>query len=245
MNKKVFTFLIPCFNCDKFIFANSLKLIKKINLTKINYNLIFLNDGSTDNTLTELEKIKPKSKVKIISFANNSGKSSIIKFALKKCKDGVVILYDCDLPYFKYLTRLINLLKEGEKFVIIDRRAIKSKLDKSQLNFYQIFRYFISKYVNLVICTFITKNFKGDTQSGLKGFNIDKKLKKQKFVSVKFFLDAELIAYFANKNVKISSSPIDYKISKKSSIKIFDLNNLVYLYELLKIIIFSSVKLRN
>ena len=58
MNKKVFTFLIPCFNCDQFIFKNSLKLIKKINQSKIHYKLIFLNDGSTDNTLAELKKIK-------------------------------------------------------------------------------------------------------------------------------------------------------------------------------------------
>ena len=62
MSKKVFTFLIPCFNCDQFIFKNSLKLIKKINQSKINYKVIFLNDGSTDNTLAELKKIKLKKK---------------------------------------------------------------------------------------------------------------------------------------------------------------------------------------
>ena len=130
MSKKVFTFLIPCFNCDQFIFRNSLKLIKKINQTKIHYNLIFLNDGSTDDTLIELKKIKSKKNIKIISFKNNSGKSTILKFALKKCQEGIVILYDCDLPYFSYLTKLIGLLKKGEKFVTIDRRALDSKFDK-------------------------------------------------------------------------------------------------------------------
>jgi len=245
MNKKVFTFLIPCFNCDKFIFKNSLKLIKKIKKTKIHYNLIFLNDGSTDDTLTELKKIKSKKNIKIISFKNNSGKSTILKFALKKCGEGIVILYDCDLPYFGYLTKLISLLKKGEKFVTIDRRAYDSKFDKSKLNFYQISRYLVSKCVNIVISNLITKNFKGDTQSGLKGFYIDKKFKKEEFISTKFFLDAEIISYFTNRNVKIFSIPINYKISKQSSIKIFDLNNFVYLYELIKVIIFGLVKFRN
>ena len=245
MSKKVFTFLIPCFNCDQFIFKNSLKLIKKINQSKINYKIIFLNDGSTDNTLAELKKIKLKKKIKIISFKNNSGKSTVLKLALKKCQNGIVILYDCDLPYFKYLTKLIDLLKKGENFVTIDRRALDSKFDKSKLNFYQISRYLISKCVNIIISNLIVKNFKGDTQSGLKGFYIDKKFKKQKFISTKFFLDAEIISYFTKKNVKISSIPINYKISKQSSIKILNLSNFIYLYELIKIIIFGLVKFRN
>tara|TARA_B100000123_G_scaffold272380_1_gene254840 strand:- start:2318 stop:3055 length:738 start_codon:yes stop_codon:yes gene_type:complete len=245
MSKKVFTFLIPCFNCDQFIFRNSLKLIKKINQTKIHYNLIFLNDGSTDDTLIELKKIKSKKNIKIISFKNNSGKSTILKFALKKCQEGIVILYDCDLPYFSYLTKLIGLLKKGEKFVTIDRRALDSKFDKSKLNFYQISRYLISKGVNIIISNLITKNFQGDTQSGLKGFYIDKKFKKEEFISTKFFLDAEIISYFTNRNVKVYSIPINYKISKQSSIKILNLSNFVYLYELIKIIIFGLIKFRN
>ncbi len=245
MSKKVFTFLIPCFNCDQFIFRNSLKLIKKINQTKIHYNLIFLNDGSTDDTLVELKKIKSKKNIKIISFKNNSGKSTILKFALKKCQEGIVILYDCDLPYFSYLTKLIGLLKKGEKFVTIDRRALDSKFDKSKLNFYQISRYLISKGVNIIISNLITKNFQGDTQSGLKGFYIDKKFKKEEFISTKFFLDAEIISYFTNRNVKVYSIPINYKISKQSSIKILNLSNFVYLYELIKIIIFGLIKFRN
>ena len=42
----------------------------------------------------------------------------------------------------------------------------------------------------------LMKNFKGDTQSGLKGFYLNKRFKKQKFISKKFFLDAEIIAFF-------------------------------------------------
>ena len=82
------------------------------------------------------------------------------------------------------------------------------------------------------------KNFKGDTQSGLKGFYLTKKFKKQKFISKKFFLDAEIIAYFCNQNVKITSIPIKYEISKQSSIKIFNMANFIYALELLKIILF-------
>ena len=56
MNNKKFTFLIPCYNCENFIYRNSIQLINKIKKIKINFNLIFINDGSSDNTLRELKK---------------------------------------------------------------------------------------------------------------------------------------------------------------------------------------------
>ena len=235
--KKKFIFLIPCFNCEKFIFKNSKKLIKEINKNKINYELLFLNDGSSDNTLNELKKIKSLDKnIKIISNKKNFGKSSILKMALKNLSNCIVVFYDCDLPYFRYLTKLILMLKSGKKFVTIDRRSRKSKFDNNQQNIYQISRYIISKLVNITISHLLMKNYKGDTQSGLKGFQVDNKLNKQNFVSTKFFLDAEIISYYTKNNIRITSIPINYKISKQSSIKIFDFNNIIYLLELIKII---------
>lgn len=240
-NKK-FTFLVPCYNSEKFIYKNSIRLIKKIKKTKILYKLIFINDASSDNTLNILKKIKAKHKnISIISYKKNLGKSAALKKGLKRCKTNIVVFYDCDLPYFSYLEKLIKLLINGMQFVTIDRRSIKSKINKSKLNFYQIARYTISRIVNYIIATILIKNFKGDTQSGLKGFFLNNKFKKQKFISQKFFLDAEIIAYFCNENIKITSIPIKYEISKQSSIKIFNITNFIYILELLKIIIFTKL----
>jgi len=240
-NKK-FTFLVPCYNSEKFIYKNSIRLIKKIKKTKILYKLIFINDASSDNTLNILKKIKAKHKnISIISYKKNLGKSAALKIGLKRCKTNIVVFYDCDLPYFSYLEKLIKLLINGMQFVTIDRRSIKSKINKSKLNFYQIARYTISRIVNYIIATILIKNFKGDTQSGLKGFFLNNKFKKQKFISQKFFLDAEIIAYFCNENIKITSIPIKYEISKQSSIKIFNITNFIYILELLKIIIFTKL----
>ena len=188
MKKKKFTFLIPCYNSEKFIYKNSIKLIKKIKESKISYKLIFINDASSDNTLQVLKRIEAKSKnISIISYKKNLGKSAALKIGLKKCKTDIIVFYDCDLPYFSYLPRLIKLLVNNMQFVTIDRRSIKSEIDKSKLNLYQVARYRISKIVNYIITTIFIKNFKGDTQSGLKGFYLTNKFKKQKFISQKFF----------------------------------------------------------
>ena len=242
MKNKKFTFLIPCYNCENFIYQNSVKLIKKIKKTNISYKLIFINDASSDNTLQVLKKIEAKYKnISIISYKKNLGKSAALKIGLKKCKTDIVVFYDCDLPYFSYLLKLIKLLINDMQFVTIDRRSIKSKINKSKLNFYQIARYTISRIVNYIIAAMLMKNFKGDTQSGLKGFYLTNEFKKQKFISQKFFLDAEIIAYFCNENIKITSIPIKYEISKQSSIKIFNITNFIYILELLKIILFTKL----
>ena len=242
MKNKKFTFLIPCYNSEKFIYKNSIKLIKKIKETNISYKLIFINDASSDNTLQVLRKIEAKYKnISVISYKKNLGKSAALKIGLKKCKTDIVVFYDCDLPYFSYLPKLIKLLINDMQFVTIDRRSIKSKINKSKLNFYQIARYTISRIVNYIITAMIIKNFKGDTQSGLKGFYLNNKFKKQKFISQKFFLDAEIIAYFCNENIKITSIPIKYEISKQSSIEIFNITNFIYILELLKIILFTKL----
>lgn len=242
MKNKHFTFLIPSYNCEKFIVDNSSKLIKKINKTKINYKLIFINDGSTDNSLKELKKVKLKNQnISIISYKKNLGKSAALLIGLKKCKDQIVVFYDCDLPYFTYLPKVIELLRNGKEFVTIDRKALKSKIKKSKLNFYQISRFTISSIVNYIISATLIKKFKGDTQSGLKGFQLSRKFRKQKFISKKFFLDAEIISFFSDENIKITSIPIKYEISKQSSIKIFSMTNFIYILELIKIILFSKL----
>ncbi len=240
-----FSFLIPCYNCEKFILSNGIKLLKKIKINNINFEIFFLNDGSKDNSLKELKKLKKKYKIiKIVNFNINKGKSAVLKKNINKTKGNIIVFYDCDLPYFNYFNSVIKLLKKGYDFVTIDRRAIDSKFYYTNSNFYQIFRFFISKFVNILISFTILNKYSGDTQSGLKGFRVIKNLKNKKFISNKFFLDAEIISFFDRKNLKITSVPIKYKISKTSSIKILDLNNILYFYELFKIILNKSIKLR-
>ena len=111
MKNKNFTFLVPSYNCESFIYKNSLKLIRKINKSKISYKITFINDASSDNTLKELKRVKSKFKnISIISCKKNLGKSFAIRQGLKLAKSNYIILIDCDLPYFEKLILLIKKL---------------------------------------------------------------------------------------------------------------------------------------
>ena len=178
-----FSFLIPCYNCDKFILSNGIKLLNKIKKNNIKFEIFFLNDGSFDNSLVELKKLKKKyTFIKIINFNTNKGKSAVLKSGIKKISGNILVFYDCDLPYFSYFNKVIKLLQEGRSFVSIDRRSIRSKFNYTGSNFYQIFRFLISKFVNILISFTILDNYKGDTQSGLKGFKVIQNLKKKIYI---------------------------------------------------------------
>ena len=51
--------IIPCYNYENSVVANYDKL-KKINNIKENVEIIFIDDGSTDNTYKKLKKLQKK-----------------------------------------------------------------------------------------------------------------------------------------------------------------------------------------
>jgi len=230
---KEITFIIPCYNYEKFIIQNYLKLKKKILSYKIKYTIYYINDGSNDLTIKELYSIKDKN-IKIINNNINLGKSSSIIRALKLVKTDFVILLDCDLPYLNYLKKLINELDSSD-LVIINRRSPKSKILNSY-NFYQLVRRMLGTVIGKFIEIRHRLNVHGDTQSGLKGFKYISDFKSKKFISKYYFLDVEILKMFRKKNLQIKSIPVKYSVSKESNIKIFSFKNIKIFFELIKIL---------
>ena len=70
--EKLFSIIVPVYNTEKYLN----KCIDSIlNQTINNYEIIIINDGSTDNSLKKLSKYKNKDNIKIIN-QENKGLSS-------------------------------------------------------------------------------------------------------------------------------------------------------------------------
>jgi len=183
--------VIPCYNeYDRLLYEKYISFLKS---SKDIY-IIFVDDGSIDNTIEQLEKIKlfsPK-KVKILSNNTNKGKAHAVQmgmlYASKKLKSNKIGYLDADLSTpFKEIIRLSSLVSKNIKFVFGSRIL---KLDNEIIR--KKYRFIIGR----IIATIISKMLKisvYDTQCGCKvmNYNLIPDLFEEKFIS-KWLFDVEL-----------------------------------------------------
>ena len=230
--------IVPCYNYEEKIVYKIKKLKEKIKKYNIKYEILIIDDCSSDNTLLLLKKNFINSKnVKLLKNPTNKGKSYSVRRGLETSKYKHIILIDCDLAYFEKINEIINKLKKKYDFVSVNRKLKKSKLISKNLSFYQYLRHFLGQSVSNIIKFSLKLNIDAcDTQAGLKGLKKADFLKKNTFISNRFFLDLELTYLYIKNKKKIDFVPVKYDISKNSSIKIFDLKNFLILFELIKVI---------
>lgn len=98
MNSCKLSVVVPCFNEQEAvpIFYNE---VKKILVTlKEEYEIIFIDDGSSDKTLEEVKELSEKDKcVHYVSFSRNFGKEAAMYAGLKKATGDYVVIMDVDL----------------------------------------------------------------------------------------------------------------------------------------------------
>ena len=89
--KEAISILLPVFNDAKFI-KTAVKSVL-VN-TYSNYELIIVNDGSTDNSLEIINTIKDQ-RIKVFN-KSNSGLIETLNYGLKKCKNEIIMRMDGD-----------------------------------------------------------------------------------------------------------------------------------------------------
>ena len=123
MNNPIISIIAPCYNEEETI-EPFLRRIEEI-LTQINepYEIVFINDGSRDNTLNVLINAKQNFKnIRIINFSRNFGKEAALTAGLDKARGEAVIPIDVDLQDPPELIKeLVARWREGYDVVLAKR----------------------------------------------------------------------------------------------------------------------------
>jgi len=105
--------VIPIYNEE----ANIDKLTESIlaALSDVKYEVLFINDGSTDNSEKEIqEKIKVNSHIKLINLRRNYGQTAAMQAGFDHSKGEIIIPMDGDLQNDpKDIPMLIDKINEG------------------------------------------------------------------------------------------------------------------------------------
>lgn len=92
-----YSVVIPAFN-EQEVLPLSYPRLKKVMDKLGDYELIFINDGSRDDTLTLLKDIAANDEhVKVLSFSRNFGHQEAVSAGMAKSSGSAVIIIDCDL----------------------------------------------------------------------------------------------------------------------------------------------------
>jgi glycosyltransferase involved in cell wall biosynthesis len=101
MNQKdlFISIIIPCFN-EELVIAETYKRTAKVmkNIKAQGFEIIFINDGSKDATLSILKQIANEDKtVKILNFSRNFGHQPAVTAGISACIGDIAIIIDADL----------------------------------------------------------------------------------------------------------------------------------------------------
>jgi len=111
--------VVPCYNEEKNVNLFYNEFVKVFKNFKNNYEFVFVNDGSKDNTFAELKKIyeKGKENVKVVNFSRNFGKEAAMYAGLTEADGDYISIVDADLQQRpEVLLEMFNFLINNQSY---------------------------------------------------------------------------------------------------------------------------------
>ena len=202
MNKKL-SIIIPVYNEENTIQA----VLKKINESKINnldFEIIIINDGSTDGTL-KIIKENEKLFDQFINLEENNGKGFAIKNGLEFATGDYIILQDADLEYDpSEYSKLLNPIISNKADVVYGSRFLGNDERRVLYFWHTVGNKFLTLLSNMLSNLNLTdmevcyKVFKAEI---IKDINLQEN---------KFGFEPEITAKIAKKDIKIYEVGIKY-----------------------------------
>ncbi|BBB32350.1 glycosyl transferase family 2 [Thermotomaculum hydrothermale] len=151
--------IIPVYNEKENIDAFLSEVIEFCKSFSFPYEIIVVNDGSSDGTERILNDFKDE-KVRIIHHKHNIGNGGAVKTGIRNAKGEYVIMIDGDGQHYpKDIARILEKLEEGYHLVVGARDS------KSQASFFRAFGNFVYNKLASYVADFEIK----DLTSGLRG----------------------------------------------------------------------------
>lgn len=220
---KTLSFVIPAYNEQArikktFEALRRVKLFRGLKLTEV----IFVNDGSTDQTKIKINRFRIKNKIiariRLISYKQNMGKGFAVRSGMLASNSDYTLFFDADMSTpLSELDKFAPLMIQNTDVIFGTRRNSHSTVIKHQ----PLYREFMGK-----VFTMITRKALGvkttDFTCGFKAFS--KQATRQIFTKAVingWGYDAE-IAFLAKKiGLKIYEKPVIWINDERTKVKIY------------------------
>jgi dolichyl-phosphate beta-glucosyltransferase len=231
--------IIPCYNEEKIIYQNVIKVFNYLKEKFKNFEIIVVNDGSNDRTIEELRKLENFIPIKIIDNKKNQGKGKAVKDGILKSNCDVIMFVDADLPVrVEEIERFFNEIKKGYDIVIASRFLPGAKLIIPAKWYRRIAERIFMILRMIILNTFEIK----DTQCGFKMFRgeVAKKIFSKSKING-FAFESEIIFLAKKIGYKIKELPVWLQNPQESHVKIFK-DPFQMFFDLIRIRIYGFLK---
>ena len=130
--------ILPSYNEEKMIAKATERMAEILQPEKIDYELLFIDDGSRDNTWAQINEAAGKdSHVVGVHFSRNFGKEAAMFAGLEQAKGDCCVVIDCDLQHPpEKIVEMYRLWEQGYEVVegIKEDRGEESGLHKFAAN---------------------------------------------------------------------------------------------------------------
>ncbi|MEX2682391.1 MAG: dolichyl-phosphate beta-glucosyltransferase [Candidatus Sigynarchaeota archaeon] len=219
--------VVPAFNEEKRIQPFLVELINYCKTHLNDFEIIVVNDGSTDNTEGIVKCIIAMHNanfVKYIGYQTNSGKGTAIKIGICNAKGEKILFIDADGSIKpKEISRMLKYLDDYD-LVIGDRKSKESRITRAQ----PIPRQIASLLFNAIVKLLFQIKVR-DSLCGFKGFtskvrdNIGVNLR-----AIRWVFDVELLYKAQKRRYKCFQMPIEWEHKDNSKVRLKEYLKIFY-----------------
>ena len=127
---KKLSIIVPCYNEEEVLplfYAEITRVMDEMKRTyaELTFELLFIDDGSRDKTLTQLRELATKDqRVRYIAFSRNFGKEAGMFAGLENATGDFVVVMDADLQHPpSFLPEMYSYVRDGEYDCATTRRV--------------------------------------------------------------------------------------------------------------------------
>jgi len=209
------TIVLPCYNEEGHVIAEIERITAAMDASGYSYELMCIDDASTDSTLAKLYEAAPRfPQMEVVHFHRNSGSGTVRRTGTQRAKGEIVVWTDADMSYPN--ERIPELVQILEKDYTVDQ-VVGART--SEQGTYKVLRvpakWFIRKFAERLTGAKIP-----DLNSGLRAFRREVSLPYLRLLPPGFSCVTTITVSFLANNHELYFLPIDYyKRAGKSKFK--------------------------
>ncbi len=202
MTKPIVSIVIPVLNEENTIGALIKRIDKALTSIKTRYEIIIVDDHSTDSTISILDDLRHLYPITVFAkqVSDKKGKGHSLLAGFTKAQGDVIVMIDADLQYPpEAIPAMLQKISNGADLVVANRTTKKTSAT----------RQFTGYMFQMIFARFL-HGLTVDAQSGLKAFRAEL-LTRIPLKPHTFTFDIELLTKAAQAGYTIASVPIVFE----------------------------------